>query len=66
MDKQIAAAELAKKDPLAAVKNASEQIENVIKEQKAAAEKTNTAEKDASKIPEAAMAQKDVRRRPRS
>ena len=60
LDKQIAAAELAKKDPLAAVKNASEQIEKAIQEQKAAAEKTNVAEKDAAKIPDAAKAQNEV------
>ena len=60
LDKQIAAAELARKDPLAAVKQAAEQIDTLIKDQKAAADKTDAADKNKDKLPEAAAAQKDV------
>ncbi|HYH67212.1 MAG TPA: hypothetical protein VD866_21125, partial [Urbifossiella sp.] len=60
IDRQIAAAELAKRDPLAAVKTASEQIEKLIQEQKEAQATTKEAEKEAGKLPEAAAAQKEV------
>jgi hypothetical protein len=63
IDRQIAAAELAKRDPLAAVKNASEQIDQLIREQKEAQAKAKDAEKEAGKLPEAAAAQKDVSRK---
>ena len=60
LDRQIAAAELAKTDPLAAVKQAAEKIEQLIKDQKNTNEKTEKAEKNAEKLPEAKTAQKDV------
>lgn len=60
LDRQIAAAELAKTDPLAATKQAIEQIENIIKEQKDANAKTEKAATKPERTPEAANAQKDV------
>ena len=63
LDKRIAAAELAKNDPLAAVKQAGEQIEKLIQDQKAAAAKTDEAAKDDGKLKDAAKAQKDVGRK---
>jgi hypothetical protein len=60
LDKQIAAAELAKKDPLAAVKSAAEQIEKLIEDQKDAGAKTEKAEQNPAKLPDATAAQKDV------
>ncbi|MBN9521798.1 hypothetical protein J0H58_25330 [bacterium] len=63
LDRQIAAAELAKRDPLAAVKAAGEQIEKLIQEQKQALENTKEAEAEAGKIPEAAKEQADVARK---
>jgi hypothetical protein len=60
LDKQIAAAELAKKDPLAAVKNAAEEIEKLIRDQKDASAKTERAEENPRDLPEAKAAQKDV------
>ena len=60
LDRQIAAAELAKVDPLAATKQAIEQVEQIIKEQKEANAKTDKAVEKADKAPDAATAQKDV------
>jgi hypothetical protein len=60
IDRQIAAAELAKTDPLAAVKQAAEQIDTIIKDQKDTNEKTAKAEKNPARTPDAAAAQKDV------
>ncbi|QDU22272.1 hypothetical protein [Urbifossiella limnaea] len=60
LDRRIAAAELAKRDPLAAVKTASEQIEKLIQEQKEAQAATKEAEKQNAKLPEATAKQADV------
>ena len=60
LDRQIAAAELAKQDPLAAVKQASERIDQLIKDQKDANAKTQKAETNPAKLPDAKAAQKDV------
>ncbi|MFO0823087.1 MAG: hypothetical protein U0792_08195, partial [Gemmataceae bacterium] len=60
LDRQIAAAELAKKDPLAAVKQAAERVEQLIKEQKDANKKTEKAEANPAKLADAKVAQKDV------
>jgi hypothetical protein len=60
LDRQIAAAELAKTDPLAAVKQASEKIEQLIKDQKDTNKTTADAEKNTSKLKDAKEAQKEV------
>ena len=60
LDKRIAAAEQAKNDPLAAVKQMGEQIDKLIQDQKDAAAKTDEAAKDADKLKDAAKAQQDV------
>jgi hypothetical protein len=60
LDRLIANAELAKKDPLAAVKNAAEEIEKLIRQQKDAGEKTEKAEDNPRHLPDAKAAQKDV------
>src|SRR4249919_2324796 len=60
LDRQIAAAELAKVDPLAAVKQAAERVEQLIKDQKDANAKTEKAEKNPVRLPDAKAAQKDV------
>ena len=60
LDRQIAAAELAKVDPLAAVKQAAERVEQLIKDQKDTNKKTERAEKNPDKLPDAKAAQKDV------
>ena len=62
LDRQIAAAELAKVDPLAAVKQAAERVEQLIKDQKDANAKTEKAEKNPAKLPDAKAAQKDVKK----
>ncbi|QJW92727.1 hypothetical protein [Frigoriglobus tundricola] len=60
LDRQIAAAELAKTDPLAATKQAIERVEQLIKEQKQTNAKTEEAADNPARTPEAASAQKDV------
>ncbi|MCI0705524.1 MAG: hypothetical protein L0241_31070, partial [Planctomycetia bacterium] len=60
LDRLIAAAELAKSDPLAATKQAIEQLDQIIKEQKDANAKTEKAVTDPNSIPKATTAQKDV------
>ncbi|MBX9623969.1 MAG: hypothetical protein K2X82_09190 [Gemmataceae bacterium] len=60
LDKRIAAAEQAKNDPLAAVKQAGEQIDKLIADQKDAAAKTDEAAEDDAKLKDAAKAQQDV------
>jgi hypothetical protein len=62
LDRQIAAAELAKADPLAAVKQAAERVDQLIQDQKDANKKTDRAEKSLDKLPDAQAAQKDVAR----
>ena len=58
LDRQIAAAELAKVDPLAATKQAIEQVDQIIKEQKDANAKTDKAVENPARTPDAANAQK--------
>ena len=60
LDKQIAAAEKSKSDPLTAAKKAVEEIEKLIKDQKAAKELTKANEKKPENLKPAADAQKDV------
>lgn len=60
LDKRIAAAEQAKNDPLAAVKQMAEQLDQLIKDQKDAAAKTDEAAKDADHLKDATKAQQDV------
>ncbi len=60
LERQIAAAELAKTDPLAATKQAIERVEQLIKEQKQANTKAKEATEIPERTPEAANAQKDV------
>ncbi|MDY3554617.1 hypothetical protein R5W24_003743 [Gemmata sp. JC717] len=60
LDRQIAAAELAKVDSLAATKQAAERLDAIIKEQKDTNAKTDKAAAKPERAPEAATAQKDV------
>ena len=62
LDRQIAAAELAKTDPLAATKQAIEQLDQIIKDQKDTNAKTDKAADSPApeKAKDAATAQKDV------
>ena len=60
IDRQIAAAELAKTDPLAAVKQAAERVDQLIKDQKDTNSKTDKATKNPNKLADAKAAQKDV------
>ena len=62
IDRQIAAAELAKVDPLAAVKQAAERVDQLIQDQKDTNNKTDRAEKNPEKLTDAKAAQKDVAR----
>ena len=62
IDRQIAAAELAKVDPLAAVKQAAERVEQLIKDQKDANARTEKAEKNPARLPDAKAVQKDVKK----
>jgi hypothetical protein len=60
LDRQIAAAELAKTDSLAATKQAVEQLDKIIQEQKETNAKTAKAADAPERTPDAAAAQKDV------
>src|SRR5205085_9589314 len=60
LDRQIAAAELAKTDPLAATKQAVEQLDKIIQDQKDTNAKTEKAAVNPDRTPDAANAQKDV------
>ena len=63
LDKKIAEAELAKKDPLAAVKDAAKRLDEIIKNQEAAKKTTEQAAKEPTndkKLADAANEQKDV------
>ncbi|MCS6865759.1 MAG: hypothetical protein RMJ56_14775 [Gemmataceae bacterium] len=63
LDRQIAAAELAKNDPLAATKQAIEQLDRIIKDQKDTNARTEKALERPDRLPDAANAQKDVARK---
>ena len=60
LDRQIAAAQLAKTDPLAATKQAIEQIDKIIQDQKDTNTKTDKAAMNPDRTQDAANAQKDV------
>ncbi len=60
LDKRIATAELAKADALTATKNAAEQVDKLIKDQKAAQEMTQKVAKRGDPLKPAAKAQADV------
>ncbi len=60
LERQIAAAELAKTDPLAATQQAAEQLDKIIKEQKETNKQTAKAAERPERTPDAAKSQKDV------